>query len=83
MDLKVSLLLISNAFFALAWIWGLFVMSSYIKKGKGWAFALTPFWIFTSSWFTDDGRPYLKKVRISVGLTFTLFFVAFLNIGNT
>lgn len=82
MDLQIFLLLISNALLALAWIWGLFVMSAYIRKGKGWAFALTPFWIFATSWFTDDGHPYLKKVRISVGLAFALFFVAFLNIAN-
>ncbi len=73
MELKLALLLVTNAIFAITWIWGLFTMSSYIKPGKGWAFALTPFWIFESSWFTRDGHPYLKKARLFIGLSFTLF----------
>ena len=69
MKLGLVILLVSHAVFAIAWIWYLFTLSLYIKPGKGWAFALTPFWIFFSDWFTQEGRPYLQKARKVIGLS--------------
>jgi len=76
MEWDLIILLVANAIWIIAWIWGLFTLSLYVKPGKGWAFALTPFWIFSSNWFTPDGYPYLKKVRFIVGGSFVLFIIS-------
>ena len=60
---EIILLLLANVYFLLAWIWALVTMSSYIRPGKG-ILLITPFWIFSDSWFFDEGIPYLKKARI-------------------
>jgi len=78
MNWLLILLLTANVYLIFAWIWSLVTLSAYIKPGKGLAFALTPFWILASSWFTPEGVPYLQKARIHIGIPSILMTSIFL-----
>ena len=71
MDLRLSILLLANLVIALALLWGVVSMSTYIRRGKGWAFAMfafSPVWLFMPGWFTDEGQQDFKKARAIVGM---------------
>jgi hypothetical protein len=76
MNWGLAVLLLANAIFIVAWIWASITMSLYIKKGKGSSLFLNPYLMFSKNTFTDEGQPYFRKARITLGTSFLLLLLA-------